>query len=341
VKARRSRFQAIVALLAIVALGWVIVHLGPDVLWRAVSGVGWAFAAAMAVHAIQVLADTQLLRLCAGEQAHTRRFLPFLRMQLCGHALNGVLPGLGEASKFSFLAEVLPPEARLATLIRQNVFMVIGSLCLVGLVPPIAALALGLDGAPLAGLFILCAGFLAFAGLCGVFLHVGAGEWPFRILRRLRVPESRVDHWRARWQAVETQRRAEPRHAWMCFALVLVNRASLIAENWVLLRGLHQDGGILLAAVCAAGEQLVAWATQFVPFQAATAEGGTYLLFRAVGRTPAMGVALELLRKTRRIVLLAIATLLIGARQLRATPPPLEDPLAPPTAAPYTPQLPP
>lgn len=319
------------------ALAWVVIHIGPAFLWHAMRAAGWGFAAACTIHFGMTVCDTLLLRWSAGEAARGKPFLAFLRIQLCGHAINGALPGLGEASKYALLDELLTPEARLAALVRQNVFMVLASLILVGVIPPIAAIVLGLAGAPLVGVFVLCGAFLIAAVLLAIFLRVGAGELPFRVLRRVRVPAQRVEAWRVKWQSVERLRRSEAgarRRAWASFGIIMLGRTGLVLENWVILHALHQPG-FLLAAVSAAGEQLVAWATQFVPFQAATAEGGAYYLFAAVGRTPAMGVALELVRKSRRVVFLAVATVIIAIRQARTpAPAPASDPLAPPTAAP-------
>jgi hypothetical protein len=49
-----------------------------------------------------------------------------------------------------------------------------------------------------------------------------------------------------------------------------------------------------------------------VPLQAGSAEGGAYIVFQAVGLSPATGVLVEIGRKLRRVVFITLGVSLLG-----------------------------
>ena len=70
---------------------------------------------------------------------------------------------------------------------------------------------------------------------------------------------------------------------------------------------------IIAAAVLSLGSsQMVGWLFSFVPMGAGTAEGGAYVVFRAAGLSPDLGVLVEIGRKLRRIVFITLGVLVLG-----------------------------
>jgi hypothetical protein len=90
-----------------------------------------------------------------------------------------------------------------------------------------------------------------------------------------------------------------------------LKRALLVLEAAIILHSLGAEGRTVLCLLTTSTAQLVAWTTSFVPVQVGTAEGGTVLLFRALGRPVQLALAFELVRRGRRLAVAAIGLTLL------------------------------
>lgn len=97
--------------------------------------------------------------------------------------------------------------------------------------------------------------------------------------------------------------------------LILLARLSHLAEVFLLLYGLMPERGAgwlaLLSLLVQTASQMVLYATLFVPGQIGTLEGGTAAIFGMVGLATTVGLAMELLRRGRKI-LAVVLTGVIG-----------------------------
>lgn len=320
------RWNAVILVVALGAFGGVLHQLGPRFLLDTVRAVGALFALSCLCHLCVIGCDALALYFSL-RGARSVGLPRVFRAQLVGHAVNGVVPmQVGEVSKFALLGGDLAPERRAAAVVQQNVLVLLADLLQCALVPPLALLLLGGRGPVATALLLISACCLLLGGMLLVFLTRGAGDWPFRLALRLRVSPARVARAQASWNEVERHRRVHPdarRGAALAFLATFVGRLFGVGEKAVILHALGASG-LALAALGTAGEQIVSWGTMFVPFQAATAEGGAYLLFGSVGIAPHLGVALQIVVKARRLVFVGGALLLLGASTLRA---PLPAPL--------------
>jgi uncharacterized membrane protein YbhN (UPF0104 family) len=301
----------------VIALVWMVYALGVDHLVEGLGQLGWGFALSTAVFTCGILLDGVTMQACAGPAARDLRYWQFARASFAGHAINQATPlgSLGEVTKVTILSERIPASRATATLIVLNIVMFVVNCGLIT-VGPLVAVAF-LDPGPRITLLLVLAAVIFFcAGVAAlVFLYRGPGEVPFRIALALRVSPERVGRWRARWHEVEenwleaSQDRRQMAVAWVSGVL---SRTAAAVEAMIILFFLGADQVVAIGILSLAGYQLVVWLTAFVPMQAGTTEGGTYVLFAAVGLSPVLGVLLELVRRIRRLLFIVFGVAVLG-----------------------------
>ncbi len=116
------------------------------------------------------------------------------------------------------------------------------------------------------------------------------------------------------WKEATEVRGAMPR-IWIASVL---SRLANVGETALLLYFLGGDRVIAAAFLNLAGSVFTGWMFGFVPMQAGTAEGSAYIVFRAVGLSPELGVLVEICRKLRRVVFIFVGVSVLGWETFRS-----------------------
>jgi len=243
-----------------------------------------------------------------------------------GEALNYVFPGgaPGEIAKGVVLrgrasAGELTESLTLYNLISGMTIFAAITLCgVVGLFVPDLPRAV-----PVAA---IGTGVLLMLGLLGVRLLLRL-ELLGRLLEGLTKlplvdydPEAARDHVRSMDERLRAFRREERPRFVKCLLLLVGARIFETFEVYALMDGLMPDRGLgwllMVAFLVYGASMVVLYVTIFVPGQIGAVESGTAGIFRLMGATSTAGLALELLRRGRK--LLSIAAVGIGFVVVRA-----------------------
>lgn len=315
----RRKVPRLIALITfcagIAGLVWMLSTLDPAELRSGLRAIGPWFALTCAAHLTALCLDSVTLRACVGMPGLGLGL--FLRASITGHAINQVTPlsKVGELTKYAVLAEQFPPTRAVATLLAQNIVMFVANCCLIVAAPLVVFATVDVDSR---ARLLLGTGAVIFALLAAIallLLHRGPGALPFRLLRRIGVSEERAARWRKTWEETESRWRegmASGGSMGTAWISAILSRGANVAEAALILSLLGTQSPATAAVLSLAGYQLVIWLTPYVPYQAGTAEGGSYMLFSLVGFNPAHGVMLELVRKGRRLVFIVLGLTILG-----------------------------
>lgn len=310
------KLGAIFLVVGVAALAWMIYRTGPRDLWNGLQLIGWGLAGGFALHATALALDSLTLRACVAGKKKPPAF-HLMRTSMTGYAINQATPlgKAGEVIKFGMLEQVMSKEDAAAALVAQNVIMFIVNCFLVALAPTIAALAIGAPGRSIAIFAAVGGVFLLLGAVAAAFLLFGVGPWPFALLRRLRIKKARVDRWEKRFDAAEEQWKKaarDPVSMGVAFGSGIASRLCSVGES-ALYFGLAGGDHVIAAGFLGlAGGVATGLVLFFVPFQAGTAEGSAYAIFGMAGLSGASGVVVELARKARLILFIAIGVALLG-----------------------------
>lgn len=318
-----------VALLVVgaAALAWMVYRLGPGTLWSGMRAVGWGFALTCGAHLCGLLFDSVVLKTCAGAPGAKVRYLHFARTSVAGHGVSEASPfgKVGEVVKYALLDEKLKKADAAAALVAQNIASFVVNCGLIALVAPVTFILF--DVQPILTLLFAGAGvvFLAAGAVGLLILRKGVGSWPFKVLRRVgfgrfKVSEKRVKRWQRSWRKVEkswkaaTARRGAMPIIW---GATICSRLCNVLEAGLLIHFLGGDHAVAAAFVNLASYQFTGWVFQFVPMQIGTAEGAAYMMFKAVGLSPDLGIMVEIGRRLRRVVFIFVGIAVLGLDTFR------------------------
>ncbi len=311
---RKFRFFAFLCGLALLA--WLVVRSGPIGLLHDLEKVGWSMLALLALAALRNAARTQAVRLALGDDRREFSFGSMYAVLLVSGAVKFVaVAGLvvGEAAKGWLLnRRVSGPRAASAVLVDVLLYYFTAALFTLGSI----ALFFALFRAPSA------TGRAGIAAALVVIVALVVGVLAFR---RRWLSAARILSPLARWGFIrrpETLRRASEidadlfgfreRHP-SAFAGILffdflshfLAAAEVSAILWLLGFGAHFSVGVIgegLTKVVETGGLLV-------PGDVGLYQGGTGLIFRALGYTVSTGVAVGIIRQIRSILWAAIGFL--------------------------------
>jgi hypothetical protein len=311
--------NAILFAAGVVALIWMVARLGPESLAEAALAVGWVFALAVAAHLAGIALGALSLRLCVGAP---EPFRFYFAANLAGHAVNEATPlsKAGEVVKLTMITERAGAEHTAGGLIVWNISLMITGALSIAAGCAIALAAFPVASAARAAVIGLGLGFAALAAVTLLFLYVRVGRWPLALLSRLGVGAERLARWERSWLEIESHWRRvsrDSRRVAAILALAVAIRGANLLEAVFILGALGIEPLWASALVGLASFQLSYWLTGFVPLQVGTAEGGTWAAFVALGLSGASGVALELVRKLRRLLFIAVGLIVLGVMGLR------------------------
>lgn len=309
---KRKLLHAATGMVGLAGMIFLALRLDLEGVGVAMSRIGVGFIPVVLAHLLVLVLDAKAVR--ATVRGNAPSLGCCLRIGMTGHALNVVTPGgqAGEVVKLAHLAEEIGGAAALPVLLCTNVMMLGAGLLLLGVGAAAAVLGVALDPR-IAALLIVMGGGCA-AGVAGVVLLLrhGAGAVASQLPRSLRPKVTTL-------AAAVDGKMGLPlrgRQLQALFFAALSPMAGLL-ETWIILVMLGAPAPLLLAVMARAGSQLVAQVTSMVPLQAGTAEAGAYALFTALGVPPSTGVAMELVRKLRALVFVALGLALMALRPAR------------------------
>ena len=326
---RTVHFIALFAGLALLA--WLVVRSGPARLLRDLENVGWWMLALLALAALRNAARTQAVRLALGDDRRKFSFGSMYAVLLVSGAVKFVsVAGLvvGEAAKGWLLnRRVSGPRAASAVLVDVLLYYFTAALFTLGSIGLFFALFHASHAASRAGIFAALA----------VVAALAIGVLAFR---RRWLSAGRILSPLARWGFVrhpDTVRRAgeidsqifDFRHShrvafsgilFFDFASHFLAAAEVAAILWLLGFGAHFAVGVIgegLTKVVETGGLLV-------PGDVGLYQGGTGLIFRALGYGVSTGVAIGIIRQIRSILWAGIgflALLIPGFADTRSSVP--------------------
>ncbi len=306
------------------ALIW---KLDPNDVWKRLVSIGWFFLASFGLHAIALAVSTRAWQFVIHREKSTATYWDLFAAFWFGHVINYLTPAstLGEVSRFSILKGKVEDHELVASLISYNFFTFVTTQVFTLLGPIFAILFLALPSRILWGLLGLALLLLIPTVILFVILRMGAisrlslvvGRLPFlkKYKQTLSDKSARID------QAIRDfmERPREFRHAilWMVIARLLD-----IVEVWMLLMVLMHEGKgpffvLVLAFVSQTTTQLLNWILSVVPGRVGITEGGMTLLFKLLKLDPVAGFSMEVIRRLRMILTVAVG-LVLGLFLLKA-----------------------
>jgi uncharacterized protein (TIRG00374 family) len=323
--AKAMLFAAGMALLVV-----ILVETDTDALLGRMRQVGWLFPAALATYVGTVAFGSLAWREMVDVNHSRARYRDLFAAYWAGESVNFILPAgaPGEVAKGYFLRG----RAEAGELVTSITFYNLGTgLVWCGLMTVSAVLVLALSDIPPLVPYLT----LAFALLLLVFTVVvrlllrrqALGRWLGK-LRRLPLVE--FDAGRVEEQVATMDGRIRGLlgdHAdrmGRMLGYITLARVLSWAEVYLLLLGLMPDRDpawlMLVAFIAMTASQVVEFVTLFVPGQIGTLEGGTAGVFALMGLSGTAGLAMELLRRGRKLVAVAITLTLAAILRVRNGP---------------------
>jgi len=302
------RWVRVVAIaVGLVAFAFVARALGWSGITRVLADTGGWFLVVAAIDVAGAMLDG------AGIHRLVRRHapLPYARAvaaQLAGVGINRLTPGnaLGEPVKVAILMEHVPRASAVSSIMMFDVAatcvavaaIVIGvplTLAIVDLPPELAAIA-----------WIGAGVLVAFAIALVVLVRRGVVGSLVAALARLRlIDRARATTWTASTTEIDTYVRELPR-AKLAFAFLFGSRCM----NWLGTVVLLHASDLPLTAPLVIGVLsvglLVQWAAHLVPLGLGLADGGTYLLYAALGAPALAGLDFAMVYRARTCVIAGI-----------------------------------
>jgi len=307
-------------LLGLTLLGLILWRVGPDAVVAALRPIGWGIPVLILAYLPVWVLDTLGWKFAFPAEAPRVPLLRLLRIRLSGEAFNVLMPTLdlgGEAVKTLLLKrEGVPTVQALASVVVAKTSLAVAEVffLLAGL--GVAVRIFALPGSLQRGMGVAL--LLGGTGL-GIFILLqrrGLFGSLARLSRRLGLARR---FWREQAPAVagldEALRAyyAHPGRGALSVGFHLLGWLAGVAEVALILWFLDLPVTAASALALEAGHQLARAAAFFIPAKLGAQEGGSLILFSALGFPAALGVAVSLLRRVRELTWVSLGLLLLLA----------------------------
>ena len=312
--------RRVAIVIGLVAFALLVRELGWTALTRVLVETGGWFAVIAAIDVGSGLCDAAGIR----SFARRRTNVPYARCvvaQLSGVAINRLAPSgaLGEPVKISVLAEHMPRDEAVSTILKFDVTATCIGIATIVLGVPLTLAMIDLppavEIAAWSGAAVLC----AFAALLILLVRRGAVGVPIAVLARLRViSRERARAWTAKVSELDAHVR-ELGSDWRSMPWLFASRAL----NWVGTIVLLHAAGLPVTAPLVIGilsvGLLVQVISHIVPLGLGIAEGGNYVLYAALGAAPLAGIDYTTAYRARIVVVAAVGltTFFVGSLNVR------------------------
>lgn len=313
--------RGIALVVGLVAFALMANKLGWSGLTRVLVETGWWFLVIAVIDIASAMCDGAAIKAIASEHA----VIPYGRCvaaQLGGVAINRLTPGnaLGEPIKIGILVERIPRDSAVSTILMFDagatviaiVAIVLGSLVTLAFVDLPGNLAIAAwIGAAVLVLFVI-----------GLFVVIRKGPVGLAIgaLRRLRVISAvRCARWKRGTAHIDAMVRELGTTRTSRIGLLCLFGAR--ALNWLGTIVMLYAAGLPLSPPMVVGilsvGQLITQVSHIVPLGIGIAEGGNYLLYRALGAPGLAGVDFTMVYRARTCLLAAIGLTVLAITSFR------------------------
>ncbi|MDQ3333575.1 MAG: flippase-like domain-containing protein [Myxococcota bacterium] len=313
--------RGIALVVGLAAFALMAYKLGWSGLTRVLVETGWWFLVIAAIDVGSAMSDGAAIRAMASEHAR----IPYARCvaaQLSGVAINRLTPGnaLGEPVKIGILVERIPRDSAVSTILMFDAgatviaitAIILGSLVTLAFVdlPGNMAIAAWIG----AGVLVLI--------LFGLFVLIRKGPvgLGIRALRRLRMISAVRS---ARWQrgTAHIDEMVKELGTTRSSRIGLLFLFGSRALNWIGTIVMLYAAGLPLSAPMVVGilsvGQLITHVSHIVPLGLGIAEGGNYLLYRALGAPGLAGLDFTMVYRARTCLLSAIGLTVLAITSFR------------------------
>ena len=310
--------------LAIGALVWTIVGVGPGALWARLILLGPWMAVVVGMEVLITACDAGAIFYFVGRDGGSRaRYRDALLAQVAGRAVNQVTPmgGLGEVVKVTLLVERVPrPSRAVASILLYNLVAHFMSMVLIAVGAPLTALLLPV-GPALRTVLLVSGGIAAAIAIAiPVLVHRGLLASVVTLGRKIRVvPKRKIDAWKQKLTNVDERLRdgtpERKRERGLGVACLVGSRFLNWGTTAVLVYAAGGPTSLgFLAAVVSAG-LVITWIAGVVPMGLGLSEGGNAALFAALGASPVVGVTVALGRRVVQLCYAGIGLVLVAVSQ--------------------------
>jgi hypothetical protein len=307
----RYRAASVATTLAGIVLFAVLVYqTGWSTIAESIRACGSIFVALILVAGVRHLLRTLVWYLCIEPQHRTIPFLDLFNIRLAAEAITDLTfagPLLGESAKAVAVSQRIPATDTLSSIVIENLlyslsvvlFIMSGVIAFLagtsssgrtraivllvslGLFVPIVAIQ-----AAIAKRFLLLSSLLDLLGKRGV---------------RVKAVERRRDELRRFEEHVVAFYAGHRARLLAAFGIELVTNVTGLVEAYLILGVTAGDASLFAAYVIESVNRIVNAVFPFLPLRLGVDEGGTALVFHALGYTTAAGVSLAVIRKIRNI----------------------------------------
>lgn len=283
---------------------------------------GWYFIPAFASYVLG-LATTSLAWLyIIDPEASRARFRDLFAAFWAGHAINISTPtgNLGEVLKGTLVRDKVDGDELVASLVTLNFLSSVVPLIFTVIGPVLCMLFIDLPmNVMLATLGVALALFIPVTAIY-ILLRLGVASVLIRILQKLPLvklkdPDALLKKAKSIDRRIREFKSRRTARFYKAIAWLFFVRLTQVAEVWFILLALLPEQGalwlFLLAVLTQTVSQLLIWVLTFIPGQVGVAEAGSALLFKLLHLDPLVGFSMELIRRIRKILGIAIG-LLIG-----------------------------
>lgn len=320
--------RGVALLVGVAAFAFMANKLGWSGLTKVLVTTGTWFAVIAVIDVLGGMSDAAAIKVIASEHAQ----LPYWRAvaaQLGGVAINRLTPGnaLGEPIKISLLVEKIPRDSAVSTILMFDASATIVAVSAMAIGIPITLAFVDLPAKMALAAWIGAGVLVGFLVLVLLLVRRGPAGIGIRVLRALRVvSRERADRWRASTAHIDAMVKelGKTRSSRLGLVFLFGSRAL----NWAGTIVMLYAAGLPLSAPMVIGilsvGQLVTQLSHIVPLGLGIAEGGNYLLYRALGAPGLAGLDFTMVYRARTCLLSAIGLVVLAItsykdRRRRAT----------------------
>lgn len=316
------KLSLIFLFLGLALLGYLIYDVGPAKLWAHLSAIGPGFLWVLLVGLTSMFFLACAWKDLLYRERSTATVLDLFLAGLVGFAVNELTPGsvAGEPVKGAMLRGKIPGPDIVSSLILHNYLYIITNFLQIALGACVGLLWLDLSPVLMWGTIVVTGVVAGILGLLAMAIRWGMAERFMRALRYLRLPIRNIEGIIEGARQADAQARSfhrEHRVAfWRAFAWIFLARAMAVVEIWVILGLIDHPTDFATLMLLQASSLLVYVIFFFVPSQMGANELGSTVIFDLLRFSPATGLLMELVRRARKLSVVALGLVIFGLRAL-------------------------
>lgn len=306
--------RVIAIVVGVVGFVFVMRQLGWSGLTAVLAETGWWFLVVAAIDVTGAFSDGAAIHLLVRRHA-TMPYRRAVAAQLAGVGINRLTPGnaLGEPVKVAILGEHVPRASAVSSVLMFDVAATCVGVVAIVIGVPLTLLLVDLPGELAAVAWAGSAVLVGFGIALALLVRRGVVGSLVDLLARLRlVKPARAAAWKASTTEIDAMVRELPR-AKAAFGFLVCSRVL----NWVGTVALLYASDVPLTPTLVIGVLsvglLVQWAAHMVPLGLGLADGGTYLLYAALGAPALAGLDFAMVYRARTCVIAGIGLAVLAA----------------------------